>query len=52
MTEEKKTKQKKCKNCKGSGYVPMYDVFGNLCRGIKECPICKGTGRIENEKEN
>ena len=37
-------KQKKCKNCKGKGYVQMY-FMGQPARGIKECPVCKGTGK-------
>lgn len=43
-------KQKKCKNCKGTGFIPL----GEGIRGIKECPICKGIGKIEsgiNENE-
>lgn len=44
----KKTKKNKCKNCKGRGLVAMgtveTDIFGNAIKGLKECPICKGTG--------
>lgn len=35
----------KCKNCKGAGFIPL----GEGIKGIKECPICKGTGKIETE---
>ena len=44
----KNIKQKKCENCKGKGCVPMY-FMGQLARGLKECPVCKGTGKIETE---
>lgn len=47
----KKTKKNKCKNCKGSGVVAMgTDMFGNTIKGLKECPICKGTGEKPNEE--
>lgn len=49
----KNIKQKKCKNCKGKGYVPVYFMMASRARGIKECPVCKGTGKVEKEiKEN
>lgn len=38
-------KQKKCKNCKGTGFIPL----GEGIKGIKDCPVCKGTGKIETE---
>ena len=41
----KNIKQKKCKNCDGTGFIPL----GEGIKGIKECPICKGTGKIETE---
>lgn len=41
----KNIKQKKCKNCKGTGFIPL----GEGVKGIKECPVCKGTGKIETE---
>lgn len=34
-------KQKKCRNCKGKGFIPL----GEGIKGIKECPVCKGTGK-------
>ena len=37
----KNIKQKKCKNCKGRGLIPL----GEGIRGLKECPVCKGTGK-------
>ena len=37
--------QKKCKNCKGVGSIPL----GEGLKGIRECPVCKGTGKIETE---
>ena len=42
-------KQKKCKNCKGKGYVPVYFMGASRARGIEDCPVCKGTGKIETE---
>ena len=36
----KNIKQKKCKNCKGTGFIPL----GEGIKGLKECPVCKGTG--------
>ncbi len=47
--KEKNIKQKKCKNCKGKGYVPVYFMMASRARGIEECPVCKGTGKIETE---
>jgi DnaJ-class molecular chaperone len=48
----KNIKQKRCKNCNGSGYVPMYFI-GQLGKWLKKCPICNGTGKIKTEiKEN
>ena len=45
----KNIKQKKCKYCKGTGFIPL----GEGIKGIKECPFCKGTGKVEREiKEN
>ena len=44
----KNIKPKKCKNCKGTGFVPL----GEGIKGIKKCPFCDGTGKIETEKEN
>lgn len=41
-------KQKKCKNCKGKGYVPVYFTMASRARGIEECPVCKGTGKVES----
>lgn len=41
-------KAKKCKYCKGHGMVQIYDMFGNPCRGLKECPHCNGTGKVNN----
>ena len=38
-------KQKKCKNCKGIGFIPL----GEGIKGIKECPFCKGTGKVEKK---
>lgn len=38
-------KQKKCKNCKGTGLIPL----GKGIKGLKECPVCKGTGKAEIE---
>lgn len=47
----KKIKKNKCKNCKGSGVVAMEtDMFGNTIKGLKECPVCKGTGVKPNEE--
>ena len=49
MKEDKKNiKLKKCKNCEGTGFVPL----GKDIKGIKKCPFCDGTGKIEIEKEN
>ena len=45
----KNIKQKKCKNCKGKGYVPVYFEMASRARGIEECPVCKGTGKIETD---
>lgn len=42
-------KQKKCKNCKGTGYVPVNFMGAGRARGIEVCPVCKGTGKIETE---
>lgn len=42
-------KQKKCRNCKGKGYVPVYFEMASRARGIEECPVCKGTGKIETD---
>lgn len=48
---ENSKKAKKCKYCKGSGMVAMgTDMFGNTIKGLKECPICKGTGEKPNEE--
>ena len=41
----KNIKQKKCKNCKGTGFIPL----GEGIKGIKKCPVCEGTGTIETE---
>ena len=42
--------KKKCKNCKGTGFVAMgTDMFGNTIKGLKECPVCKGTGEIKED---
>lgn len=38
-------KQKKCRNCKGKGYVPVYFMMASRARGIEDCPFCKGTGK-------
>lgn len=48
FNEEKNIKSKKCKNCEGTGFVPL----GEGIKGIKKCPFCDGTGKIETEKEN
>ena len=47
MKKEKNmnSKIKKCKNCKGMGLIPI----GNGVKGLKECPVCKGTGKVETE---
>ena len=39
----KNIKKKKCKNCEGTGFIPL----GEGIKGIKECPVCKGMGFIE-----
>ena len=44
-----KVKQKKCECCKGTGYVSIYDAFGNM--GFRECPICKETGKLDEGKD-
>lgn len=42
----KNIKQKKCKNCKGTGFVQIAkDV-----KGLVVCPICKGAGTVEEER--
>lgn len=41
----KNIKEKKCKNCKGKGFIPL----GEEIKGLKECPFCKGMGKIETE---
>ena len=46
--DKKDIKPKKCKNCKGTGFVPL----GEGIKGIRKCPFCDGTGKIETEKEN
>jgi len=43
-------KEKKCKNCDGSGKVEFdsYDIFNVLAKpktSIEKCKRCKGTGK-------
>jgi DnaJ-class molecular chaperone len=38
-------KPKKCKNCKGTGFV---QIAPNV-RGIKKCPFCNGNGHLSEE---
>ena len=40
------SKQKKCKNCKGTGMIQI----GPNIRGVKTCPICKGKGTFSNNE--
>ena len=41
----KNIKIKKCKNCKGTGAVPIAKGV----RGLIPCPVCKGAGILERK---
>lgn len=43
----KNIKEKKCKNCKGRGLVPM----GEGIKGLTQCPVCLGSGIIKKDDE-
>ena len=55
-----KDKKKKCKHCKGTGYISKVEDFvaENWVKGEEEsihiekeeCEVCGGTGYIENDK--
>ena len=44
----KNIKIKKCKNCKGTGFIQMQ-FMGKPARGLVKCLVCKGTGKVEKE---
>lgn len=40
--------ENECKICKGRGMMQICDMYGNICRGLKVCPYCNGTGKVNN----
>lgn len=44
----KNIKEKKCKNCKGRGFVPM----GEGMKGLTQCPVCLGSGIVKKDSEH
>lgn len=38
-----------CPNCNGSGWVTRYED-GDLAYHPRTCPVCKGTGRVQDER--
>lgn len=43
----KNIKEKKCKYCKGRGFVPMKEGM----KGLIQCPVCLGRGIIKKDSE-
>ena len=43
----KNIKEKKCKNCKGWGFVLM----GEGMKGLIKCPVCLGSGIVKKDSE-
>ena len=42
----------KCKSCQGTGRIPFLDIVDNKIVNIEqECPVCNGTGKIEQTNE-
>jgi DnaJ-class molecular chaperone len=37
---------KKCKECKGLGFIVLTTFYG----GLRRCSKCKGTGKETNDK--